>query len=118
MDVSVVARDGVQDVEGSDHVVGLGVHRVLLIHHRIRSGTLFGIVDDGVRIEVTHHFLRELGVAEVAHVLTQVLAGQLAPAGHPLGQRLDRNQAVHTQLDIPLATHEAVGDADFVAGGR
>ena len=114
VDVAIDVGDRVHHVEVADDVVGLRVDRVRLVDHRVRRCALLAEVDDRLGAEVAHHLVHELGVAEVADVGLDRLAADLAPGGHALLERADRDQALDAHLHVVAASREVVVDGDVV----
>jgi hypothetical protein len=118
VDVGVDLGDRVQEIQGADDVVGLGVDGVRLVDHGVGCGALLGEVHDGVGGEGADGVGGELGVAQVSDVTGDVLAGQLRPRGQPDRQGLDRHQALDPELLVVATAGEVVDNADLVAGRR
>jgi hypothetical protein len=114
VDAGIDLGDGVQQREGAEHVIRLGVDRVTAVDHRVRRGALLGVVHHGVRAEVTDHPVGEHRVAEVADVAADVLAGDFLPGGDANPERLDRDQALHAEVVVLVPAREVVGDSHLV----
>ncbi len=94
MDIAIHLGDREHHVQGADDVVRLGVHRVLAIDHRVRSGALLGVVHDRAGPKPAYRVEDELGVAQVADKQFELVAGDLAPHLYPVAQRLDGHQTL------------------------
>ena len=115
MDVGVLLGDGVEQVEGADHVVDLGVGGVLAVDHRIRRRALLGEVHHGVGSERGHHLRDKGGVGQVTDVGVKGQPGQFLPAADPMLQVGQGNQAVHAHLEVVLPPGEVVHNSDAVS---
>jgi SagB-type dehydrogenase family enzyme len=116
VNVAVELGDRVEQVERADHVVLLGVDRVLAVDHRVRRGPLLGVVHDRVRLEIGERRIGELGVAQVADVAADPLPGQLPPDLDPGLQRRDRHQRLDPELVVVAAAGEVVQHRHLVPG--
>src|ERR1022692_4106494 len=118
VDLRVGLGDRVQHVEVADHVVGLGVDRVLPVNHGVRRGALLGEVNPRVGPEVLHYVVGKRRVHQVADVGLDVFAGVLPPHRNAGLQGLDGNQAVNAELVVIPSTGEIVRHRDVVAARR
>jgi len=118
VDVRVDLSDGVHEVQRADHVVHLGVDRVLPVDHGVRSGSLLAEVHNGVRRAVGHGGVRERGVGQVADAQVDLAPRHLAPGGDPLLERGDGHEAAHAHFDVVLPPHEIVHHGDVMTESR
>ena len=95
--------DRVEQVQGTDDVVHLGVDGVRTVDHRVRRRSLLGEVDDRVGLEFTHRLVDEDVVCEVADERLDRVARNLLPSRHPPLELTDRDQAVDAHLVVVLA---------------
>jgi hypothetical protein len=114
---SVVAHRK-EHIEGAHHVVDLRLHTVTGADHRVGGGALLGEVDDGVGLGGAYQLVDRGGVTEVDLVPVELVAALRLPAGHPVGNRGDRRQAVRPALLVPAAPHQAVDCDDVMAACR
>ena len=115
MDGRVDLGDRVEQIEGADHVVVLGIGGVPAVDHRIRRGPLLGEVDDRLRREFANRTGQESGVQEIAFVTSDPLARDLFPGFDPDPQVFDRDQAFDTEFDVVPTAGEVVEDGHFMA---
>ena len=85
---------GIEEVQGADHVVDLGVDGVRPVDHGVRGRPLLGVMHDGVGLELRQGFDQELRIGHVANEWSYGLVGHPRPCGQALVQVGDRNQAV------------------------
>jgi hypothetical protein len=110
--------DGIEHVQGANHVVRLGVHGVLAVNHGVRGGSLLGVVHDRVGFEVGDHLVGEVRVAQITDKDADLLARDLSPDSHSGLQALDGHQAVDTHLVVITAPREVVRRRNHVTGRR
>src|SRR5579863_3198680 len=104
-----------QQIQGADHIVDLGKHRMFAIDHGIRSGTLFGEMHDRFRFDGFNGGREEVVIHDIADEEIDLLAGKFLPNLQAIGKRADRGQGLHAQLKVPLPADEVVNDGDRVA---
>ena len=114
MDVAVLLRDGVEEVERADHVVHLRVDGVLAVDHRVRGRALLREVHDGLGFERVERAVDERVVGQVAHEHLDGEPGDLTPPSHPLLEAGHRDQAVHAHLEVVAPPGEVVDHTDSV----
>ena len=115
MDVGVGLLDRVEDVQGADHVVVLGVHGVLAVDHRIRRGALFREMNDRVGTESVDHVEGRVRVRQIGDERVDQPARVLVPGPDARVQRRNGNEALDTHLVVVLPPYEVVTDRDIVA---
>ena len=75
---------GEKKIQSADHVVDLREDGVLAVDHRIRSGALFGEVDDGLGFGGFDGGDEKIVVGDVAYLDVDRFAGQLRPDSQPV----------------------------------
>jgi len=118
MDVGIDLLDGVEHVQGADHVVVLRVDGMLTVDHRIGRGALLREVDDRVGPEPVDHVERGVGVGQIGDERVDRPARVLVPGPGPRVQRLDGDEALDTHLVVVLPPHEVVADRHLVTAVR
>src|SRR5207244_7752221 len=110
VDVGVGLLDRVEDVQGADHVVVLGVHGVLAVDHRIGRGALFREVNDRVGTEPVDHVEGRVRVRQVGDERVDQPACVLVPGSDARVQRRNGNEALDTHFVVVLPTYDVVTD--------
>ena len=113
-----VSCDGVHHIEVPDHVVDLGVDRVLPVDHGVGGRALLAEVHNGVGLALGDHAVGEGGVGQVPDAHVDGMARQVLPACDVLLERGDGHQAVDAHLAVVLAPHQVVDHGDLMAQGR
>mmetsp|Transcript_59639 Transcript_59639/g.146209 ORF Transcript_59639/g.146209 Transcript_59639/m.146209 type:complete len:335 (-) Transcript_59639:170-1174(-) len=123
IDVSI--DDGTAQVVGPTYVVVDRVPLALRILHRIRCGTLFGEVDDRIRLFRLDQIDKQVIFFGDVHIdELDVLSGHFLPCLDTSLRTCDGCQRVATQIQIDLSTAQVVNDDDImssvgqVKGGR
>ena len=118
MDRRVALGDGVEEVEGADHVVHLGVDGVLAVDHGVRRRPLLGEMHDGFGLEARQRVVDEDGIGQVTDEGLQPESRHLFPDPHPVLELGDGDEAVHTHLVVVLTTNEIVDHTDVMSTTR
>ena len=118
VDLGVDLGDGVHEVQRADDVVHLGVDRVLTVDHGVGGGPLLAEVHDGIGLALGDGGIGEGGIGEVADAHVDAVAGDLVPLRYPLGQGVDRHQAVDAHFDVVLPPHQVVDHGDAMTQSR
>jgi hypothetical protein len=118
VDITIHLGDREHHIQGPDHVVRLGIHRVLTVDHRIRGRTLLGIMHDRIRTKTLDRVEGELSIAQVSDKEFELVAGDIAPRLYPVTQRLDGHQALQAQLVVVGTAGEVVQHGNIVAPVR
>ncbi len=114
MDRGIDLCDRVEEVQGADDIVHLGVDGVLAVDHRVRSGSLLGEVDNCLGGELMDGLLDEHVVGEVADEGLHGVTRDFLPSRDPPLQLPDGHQAVDAHLAVIQAPSEIVHNTDVV----
>jgi len=101
--VGGVFGDGIEQIEGPDDVISLGVDGVAAVNHRVRSTALLTKMHDGVRSEAFEGWFKKRIVAQIADKQIDVLAGKLVPEGDAFVDGGNGDEAVSTEFVIVAA---------------
>src|SRR4051794_19323951 len=88
------------------------------IDHRIRSGPLLREMDNCFRLNIPDDGGEKFVVSHIAGEKVNRIASNFPPGPQPLGQWTDGRKCMYSELVIPLAAREVVGNGDRVSFPR
>ena len=113
-----VLLDGVHQVDGAHHVVGLREHRARAVHHGVRRRPLLTEVHRRRGLKRLERGGEELVIADVPDEELNLVPRNLLPLAHALVDALDGGQGVEPELVVERAAAHVVHDGHFVPAVR
>ena len=106
--------DGIEQIERADHVVGLRIHRMTTVDHRIGRTALLAEVHHGIGREAFEDRLKKRIITQVTHKQFNPFVADLLPDGDAFLNRGDGGKAMGTEFVVIATANQVIDDSDIV----